>query len=141
LLNAIRDFFGDESTVQFRLGLRTDVYFLVRTADESTDKIERNIIWLNWDNHEILTLFAKRIETFFGRHLDEGLLVQKPQIQIAELLDPIITPRFHESGKWENAPIHRVLLSLTRRRPRDLVKYFTELRAKHIDMAMRRSRQ
>jgi hypothetical protein len=29
---------------------------------------------------------------------------------------------FSTRGKWENAPIHRVLLSLSRRRPRDLIK-------------------
>ena len=46
LLNAIRDICGSEKTLQFRLGLRSDVYFLVRTSDESTDKIERNIIWM-----------------------------------------------------------------------------------------------
>ena len=31
----------------------SDVYFLVRTADKSTDKIERNFIWLTWNNHEL----------------------------------------------------------------------------------------
>lgn len=40
MLNAIRDLCGDKSLLQFRLGLRSDVYFLVRTSDESTDKIE-----------------------------------------------------------------------------------------------------
>src|SRR5262249_8985781 len=39
-----------------------------------------------------------------------------------EHLHPIIESRFRHRGKWENAPIHQVLLSLTRRRPRDLIK-------------------
>jgi hypothetical protein len=43
---------------------------------------------------------------------------------IAANLHPIIEPRFKGIGKWQNAPIERVLLSLTRRRPRDLIKLF-----------------
>ncbi|HEV7415776.1 MAG TPA: hypothetical protein VGN98_06445, partial [Tianweitania sediminis] len=50
LLNAIRDIGGYSSRIRFRIGLRSDVYFLVRTSDESTDKIERNVIWLRWTN-------------------------------------------------------------------------------------------
>lgn len=122
LLNAIRDLCGSDNRLQIRLGLRSDVYFLVRTADESTDKIERNIIWLNWTNHEILTVMAKRIATFFGKNVDENALVTRTQPEIAEELYPIIERRFKHVGKWENAPIHRVLLSLTRRRPRDFIK-------------------
>ncbi len=44
------------------------------------------------------------------------------QPQIAKFLHRVIDERFNGVGKWEKAPIHIVLLSLTRRRPRDLVK-------------------
>lgn len=122
LLNAIRDLCGSEQNLHFRLGLRSDVYFIVRTSDESTDKVEQNIIWLVWNNHEILVLIAKRIETFFDREFDEGAALRMPQIKLERYLDPIITERFFGAGKWENAPVRRVLLSLTRKRPRDLIK-------------------
>ena len=122
LINAIRDLSGHGRSVKFRLGLRSDVYFLVRTSDESTDKIEQNIIWLTWTNHEILSIMAKRIETFFGRNIEGDRLQQINQYQLAEYLYPIIERRFQGVGKWENAPMHRILLSLTRKRPRDLVK-------------------
>jgi hypothetical protein len=122
LLNAIRDLCGSDQRLQFRLGLRSDVYFLVRTSDESTDKIERNIIWLSWNNHEILTVIAKRVATYLGKVIDDFELSTKRQTVIARELHPIITPRFQHVGKWEDAPIQRVLLSLTRRRPRDLIK-------------------
>ncbi len=124
LLNAIRDICGSETNLHFRLGLRSDVYFLVRTSDESTDKIERNIIWMTWDNHEILTLIAKRIETYFGRDIDEHQLLRKPQDQVAVYLRSVIVDRFIGRGHWANRPIRHVLLSLTRKRPRDLVKLF-----------------
>lgn len=125
LLNAVRDMAGENRNIQFRIGLRTDVYHLVRTSDESTDKIEANLIWLIWSNHEILTALAKRVATYFGRQVDENELVAKPQPEIAKLLDPVLAPRFFSRGHWENAPTYKVLLSLTRKRPRDLVKLLT----------------
>ena len=132
LLNAIRDLCGSSQNMSFRLGLRSDVYFLVRTSDESTDKIEGNIIWLTWNNHEILSMMAKRIETYFGRGMDEGAILKLKQAEIARYLNPVIEPRFYGVGKWENAPVHRVLLSLIRRRPRDLVKLLSSAaRAAH----------
>lgn len=118
LLNAVRDLAGHRRSINFRLGLRSDVYFLVRTSDESTDKIEQNILWLTWTSHEILAVIAKRIETFLGREIGE----YKRSSDLARFLDPVIESRFHGEGKWRDTPMHRVLLSLTRRRPRDLVK-------------------
>lgn len=67
---------------------------------------------------------AKRISTFFGKTVEEFTLVNQRQNVIAKHLSPIIEDRFNSVGKWQNAPIHRVLLSLTRRRPRDLIKLF-----------------
>ncbi|MER9351934.1 hypothetical protein NKI61_01370 [Mesorhizobium sp. M0514] len=123
MLNSIRDLCGDQKKVQFKIALRTDVYRLLRTSDESTDKIERNIVPLKWDNHEILILMAKRVATYLGTKIPENMGSMN-QVDISRFLYPIIDERFHHVGKWENAPIHRVLLSLTRRRPRDLVKIF-----------------
>ena len=122
LINAIRDLVGNREGLKFRLGLRSDVYFLVRTSDESTDKIEQNIIWLTWTNHEILSIMAKRVETFFDRVVKEESLGKLQQSRVARYLSPVVEPRFQGAGKWENAPTHRILLSLTRKRPRDLVK-------------------
>lgn len=122
LLNSLRDLTNDNPGLQFRLGLRSDVYFLVRTSDESTDKIEASVIWLSWTNHEILTLMAKRVETYFGNSVDETSLVEKRQDVIALHLHKVMTDIFKGRGKWAKVPIHRFLLSLTRQRPRDLVK-------------------
>ena len=125
LLNAIRDISINNRGIYFRLSLRSDVYYLVRTSDESTDKIEGSVIWLSWSNHEIFALLIKRIETFFGRKANEQHLLNMNQKQLATYLRPIFEPRFTGSGHWENAPIHRVLLSLIRKRPRDLIKLCT----------------
>jgi hypothetical protein len=125
LLNALRDLSREDPGFRFRVALRSDVYFLVRTADESTDKIEGSVTWYTWTNHEILVLLVKRIETFFGRPHSDAELLNMNQPQLATLLDSVIERRFSGRGKWANAPTYRVLMSLIRRRPRDLVKLLT----------------
>ena len=45
LLNAIRDISSENYGIFFKVSLRSDVYFLSRTSDESTDKTESSVIW------------------------------------------------------------------------------------------------
>lgn len=125
LLNAARDMSSDNPGVLFRIALRTDVYYLVRTSDESTDKVEGSVVWYSWTHQEIMVLLIKRIETFFGRSVDEAALLGQKQRHIAYLLDSVFAPRFSGQGHWANAPTYRVLMSLIRKRPRDLVKLCT----------------
>lgn len=125
LLNAVRDLAADNPGLQFKVSLRSDVYYLVRTSDESTDKIEGSVIWHSWTNHEIFALLIKRIRTFFGDPADEAVLVTLKQYQLAETLSKVTEDRFSGEGKWRNAPMYRVLMSLIRKRPRDLVKLLT----------------
>ncbi|MBB5754983.1 P-loop ATPase, Sll1717 family [Prosthecomicrobium pneumaticum] len=123
LLNAMRDLSSEDPRLKFRIGLRSDVYFLVRTSDESTDKIEQNVVWLTWSNHEILCIVAKRILTFFGEERDQREISKLDQSSISRnILSKIMDPVFHGRGHWSDRPIHNVLLSLTRARPRDLIK-------------------
>jgi len=122
LLSAIRDLCGASNAIQFRVALRSDVYNLVRTSDESTDKIEDKIVQLKWTSHELLIIFAKRINTYFGINVSESDLNDKSQDQIATYYSKIIEERFHGKGKWSNRKIHKVILSMQRNRPRDIVK-------------------
>ena len=125
LLNAVRDLCNDNKGLQFRISLRTDVYYLVRTSDESTDKIEGSVIWHSWTNHEILLLLIKRIETFFNREVNIETLRDVKQANLSHFLDHIFEKKFNDYGKWNDAPIYRILMSLIRKRPRDLVKLCT----------------
>ena len=118
LLNAVRDISTENRNIYFRIGLRSDVYFLVRTSDESTDKIEGSVIWHRWTNHEIFVLWVKRVESFFERSIDESHLMNLQQRQLAHYLDPIMEDEFQGQGHWRNAPMYRVFMSLIRRRPR-----------------------
>ena len=122
LLNAVRDLISDNPLMRFRISLRSDVYYLVRTSDESTDKIEGSVIWQSWTNHEIFVLLLMRVETFFGNPVDIERWTALRQWQLAPILNRVMEMRFRGTGHWENAPTHRVLMSLIRKRPRDLVK-------------------
>lgn len=130
LLNAVRDISNENRNVSFRIALRSDVYYLVRTSDESTDKIEGSVVWHTWTNHEIFVLLIKRIETFFNRTVDEGELAQLRSPKLAKYLSPIMESRFTGKGHWANAPTYKILMSLIRKRPRDLIKLCT-LAARH----------
>lgn len=125
LLNAVRDIVKEHRGIKFKISLRSDVYYLARTSDESTDKIEGSVVWQSWTTHEIFVLLIKRIETFFGRNIDEKQLLAKTQKNLAYYLNPVMEARFTGQGHWANAPIYRVLMSLIRKRPRDLVKLCT----------------
>jgi|GEM_PF-273087 len=126
LLNAVRDIIGTENRkLQFKISLRSDVYFLYRTSDESTDKTQGSVIWYRWTHHEILGLLVKRVRTFFAKDVNEDLLRSAHQANLAKNLDQIIEPIFSGQGKWENKEMYKVLLSVIRKRPRDLVKLLT----------------
>lgn len=125
LLNSVRDITQENRNLQFKISLRSDVYYLVRTSDESTDKIQSSVIWYQWTQNEILIVLIKRVLTFLGKDIDEGYLKSASQREIARNLDPIIEPTFYGTGNWANVPMHRMLLSVIRKRPRDLVKLLT----------------
>lgn len=145
LLNAVRDISTESRGLQFRIALRSDVYYLVRTSDESTDKIEGAVIWYRWTNHEIFVLLVKRVESFFGRQVNDQQLLKMHQSALVSYLKPVLVDRFEGRGHWQNAPIYRVFMSLIRKRPRDLVKLLTlsarnardsndsKIRTKHLE--------
>ncbi|MBR4238955.1 MAG: hypothetical protein IKQ03_06040 [Prevotella sp.] len=122
LLNSIRDLTNENPGLLFRLSLRSDVYYLVRTSDESTDKIEGSVVWCKWTNHEIFVLLIKRVQTFFGNSINEEVLMKTEQKHLAHYLDGIMERYFDGPGKWTHKPMYKILMSMTRKRPRDIVK-------------------
>ena len=122
LLNSIRDLANENPGLLFKVSLRSDVYYLVRTSDESTDKIEGSVVWCKWNNQEIFVLFIKRIQSFFGNTIDEEKLMNTPQVHLRFYLDDIMDSTFNGKGKWSNVYMYKVLMSMIRKRPRDLVK-------------------
>src|SRR5690606_13038283 len=64
----------------------------------------------------------KRLLTFLDEPVDEQLLFSQPQNSLCYHLDTIMEDRFQGYGKWANKPMYKILMSLIRKRPRDLVK-------------------
>ena len=125
LLNAVRDMCNESNELCFRISLRSDVYYLVRTADESTDKIDGNVLWLTWTEHELLALLVKRVQTYFDNYISERELLGMGQQEMSAYLDDIMASTFEGAGKWNKRPIRYIFLSLIRRRPRDLINLCT----------------
>lgn len=125
LLNAVRDMCNESNELCFRISLRSDVYYLVRTADESTDKIDGNVLWLTWTEHELLALLVKRVQTYFDNDISERELLDMGQREMSAYLDDIMESTFEGAGKWNKRPIRYIFLSLIRRRPRDLINLCT----------------
>lgn len=126
LLNSIRDLANDNEGIIFKIALRADVFYLVRTSDESTDKIEGAVVWYSWTNHEIFVILIKRLLTYFdGEEFTDESLLKTPQAHLNRFLEFVAEPRFNGKGKWDNIPLYRMMMTLTRKRPRDLVKLCT----------------
>jgi hypothetical protein len=114
-----------ESGIYFRIALRWDIYDLIERAGISRDfdKIRENSIFLTWSNHECFTIMAYRVSSFFGEPLPYNTFLTNDMDQdsLARYLYPVIDEKFYGRGAWANVPMRKVLLSLIRRRPRDLI--------------------
>lgn len=136
LLNAVRDLSQENKGLSFKIGLRSDVYYLCRTSDESTDKIEGSVVWYSWNNNEILLLLIKRILTFLGEKVDIQNLSNLEQKSLALYLGHVFELKFEGKGKWKNVDVYKILISLIRNRPRDLVKLCTLAAKKANDLGL-----
>ena len=122
LIYALGDLTSDIEGFQARISLRTDVYSLIRSTKEFTDKFESAEVWCIWNNANILKALIKRIYSHFKIEVQESDFANKSQAEIAKLLQPIFKLNFENTKSWSGKPTYRVLMSLIRRRPRDLVK-------------------
>lgn len=125
LLNALGDLTSDIDGLIARISLRTDVYTLVRQTEEFTDKFDGSTVWCKWTNHDILVALFVRVYSFFDIPVDTNAVRQLEQHEIWTRLGLVFEDRFRDTRIWNNAPIYRVLMSLVRRRPRDIVKICT----------------
>lgn len=125
LLNALGDLTSSMVGLTARIAFRTDVYLRIRASNESQDKFEGAEIWVNWTNHEILIMLVKRIGAFFGTPYPERELKALSQHELAEHLKPVFQEVFTGTKSWEGQYTHKVLMSLIRKRPRDLIKLCT----------------
>lgn len=123
-LLSLSDMTSDIVGLSARVALRTDVYEMIRN-EEFSDKFESCIIKCKWTNREILQALSKRICTYFDIPCHDDIINQSDitQQELSQYLNYVFESKFDESSKaWPNAPTHRVIYSLIRRKPRDMVK-------------------
>lgn len=121
LFTAIRELIRDNASLKFRVTLRTDVYDNIRRLDESADKIQDAKLELKISNHEILAMLTKRVLTLLGKqHDNKEDYKNYSQAQMMSLMNDLFEERFYGRGIWENIATYRILMTMTRRRPRDL---------------------
>lgn len=125
LLLALRNMTSDIKGIKARLAMRTDVYTLLRESDESTDKFENYVVNCNWGNHDILILLVKRVLTYFGEKVDDKTLNNKSQHELNSMLSIVMETQFTRTKEWRNKHTHKVIMSLIRSRPRDMIKLCT----------------
>lgn len=121
LISAVRDLSNDDSGLKFRLSLRSDMYFLLLHNDSNLDKIENNILNINWTQNDLLKILVLRVQSYIGENLNNDNLEHKSQTDLDEYLKDIMEIKFNGTGNWHDRPIHQILLSLVRERPRDLI--------------------
>lgn len=115
LLLSLSDMCSDIDGLSVRIALRTDVYEMIRN-EEFSDKFESAIIKCKWNNNEIIKALCKRICAYFNISFNEN-------INLTEYLDNVFESRFGSDTRcWSDAPIYKVIFSLIRRKPRDMVK-------------------
>lgn len=125
LILALRNMTSDIHGLKARLALRTDVYTLLRESDESTDKFENYVINCNWNNHDILILLIKRILTYFNSNVDDKKLKEMSLSELNDKLGLIMDKKFRDTKDWRGKPTNKVIASLIRSRPRDMIKLCT----------------
>lgn len=122
LLNAMRDLAYNNPGLSFKLSLRSDVYAAIRSEDESSDKIAGSVVWHSYTLDEIFVMLTMRVLRFFDKPVNENDLRNISQARLTSLMASIMDPQFYGKGAWENVGVNKVLLSLIRKRPRDMVK-------------------
>lgn len=125
LIYALRDLGRENRQLRMRLSLRYDVYWDVRQTDQGLDKIEGNVVRVMWTQHDIFVMLVKRVMTWKGKTADESELARWEQRRLAEELADVFEERIMGTEAWKGKQTYRVLLSLVRRRPRDMVKLAT----------------
>ena len=123
MLNAVRDIIADTDGIYFRVALRSDVYHIVRRSDANGDKIEGDVIWMQWTNDDIFRVLVRRVATFEGKGMQLVAFGSMSQERLAIYLDGVFEKKFHGKGLWDHRDMYQVILSFVRAKPRDIILF------------------
>lgn len=125
LISALRDLSNSFKGLKFRVSLRSDMYSMLRYDDSNLDKVLPDIFDVKWTRDDLLKILVMRVQHYFGNDIKSEDLDGLTQTELEPYLKDIMKLNFSGKGKWHNRPIHNILLSLIRERPRDLINLCT----------------
>lgn len=114
--SACRYLTNEVAGVNVRVTLRTDVWPLIRKADEALSKVEQYIVDLEWSPPNFRTFLAKRVKWQADVHHFHISTDYSPALKEEHLIAQI----FDKNLDWADSvrPPHAVLYTLAYRRPR-----------------------
>lgn len=123
LLSAAFDLTRIDRSVKFRISLRWDIFDAVGRINGNFDKMRPNFTHLTWTQHQVYIIVAKRIASYTAQQFDANYAIKASihQKDIEVFYDSVIERRFYGQGIWQDTNMRKVLLSMSRRRPRDLL--------------------
>lgn len=134
LLHAINELKNSMRGVLFRVSIRSDIFYLVRMAYVDLDKVRQHCVWHRWSERELLVLFAKCILSYRKNHLgDKSLDAKHTELELRAMSPAklgtyflfLMEQVFDGEATWKRAPMHSVILTVIRKRPRDVVTLIT----------------
>lgn len=117
MINALMDIAATNSNIRFRISITSVVYYSIKAFNHMSDKINENVIWMQWTKADIAKMLAMRIHLFFNKQPTNF-----SSIVVENIFGLIFEPNFLGNGKWENVPFRQVILSVVRDRPRDIIQ-------------------
>ena len=122
LIAALGDMTSDLAKFKARISLRTVVYDYICQDTEFMDKYQTSIVRCKWENAEILKVLISRIVTFFEYELPPSFFDLSQKEMSEQIFPPILCTEFKDTRVWNNRKTYRILMSLVRGIPRDMVK-------------------
>ena len=98
MFDAIRDLQRENKTLKVCVGLRTDLFALIRSTDSASDKWQSSVTHHTWTNHQTFVLLVKRVVSYFGGEQDYDELLRRPQQGSAAFTEPGARPNLSRHG-------------------------------------------
>jgi len=123
---AVRQIFAQVPEVRARLCVRPNVWASIKPDFEALSHVEQYMVELSWEEKAFEDIMARRIEGFLRRSNQWSEVVQSLSGSLAHRNTQLVSLLFENPVAWGGRermrPVHVVLHTLSRHRPRWLVE-------------------
>ena len=93
--SACRDLVQKVKGLTIRVAVRTDVWTLLRGADEALDKCDQYVFNLRWSTEQVAYILVSKIDAYFQVHLKIPLVQgQSETVRKAQAFNAVFQPKF-----------------------------------------------